>query len=248
MTPAPGRPRRRTSRRPGADGPQAGAGTAAANRRNDGPTITARDDVVRHHLAGLAPEALVLEVGCADVRRFASDGPYGYLATDLRPLASVDFAADAGRLPLADDSVDALVTLEMLEHVPDPGAVVRELSRVLKPGGAIFLSVPSIAPRHDSHDYWRFTAQGLEHLCSPWFDEPEVRVFGGTFEALGYLGAYYSRLALHRLRIPVGQLPRALPVLGAAIDRRSGWATSTEALHTLAFDLLFVGRGRAGTP
>jgi SAM-dependent methyltransferase len=210
--------------------------------------IVRRDDVIRAHLAGLPPDALVVNVGCARVRRFEAECGSRYLATDLRVLDTVDFSSDATRLPLADDSVDTLITLEMLEHVPDPGAVVAELARVLRPGGTVFLSVPSAVPRHDHHDFWRFTAQGLGQLCGPWFDDGEVRVFGGTFETLGYLAAYYVSLLLHVLKVPGRTFRQFFPTLGHAIDRRAGWTTSTTALHTLAFDLLFVARGRPGRP
>ena len=210
--------------------------------------IVRRDDLIRAHLADLPEDALVVNVGCARVRRFESECPSRYLATDLRVLDTVDFSSDATRLPLPDDSVDTLITLEMLEHVPDPRAVVAELGRVLKPGGTLFLSVPSAVPRHDHHDFWRFTAQGLEQLCSPWFDDSEVRVFGGTFETLGYLTAYYVSLLLHVLKVPGRTFRQFFPTVGHAIDRRAGWTTSTTALHTLAFDLLFVARGRSGRP
>jgi SAM-dependent methyltransferase len=140
-----------------------------------------------------------------------------------------------------------LITLEMLEHVPDPAAVVSELARVLKPGGTILLSVPSAVPRHDHHDYWRFTAQGLKHLCDPLFAEGEVMVFGGTFETLGYLVAYYISLLLHVLKVPGKTFRQFFPTIGAVIDRRAGWTTSPSALHTLAFDLLYVGTGAEGS-
>jgi len=205
-----------------------------------------RDDLIREHLAALPPEALVVNVGCARVRRFEDECPGRYLATDLRVLDTVDFASDATRLPLADDSVDVLITLEMLEHVPDPAAVVRELGRVLKPGGTLLLSVPSAVPRHDHYDYWRFTAQGLQALCETSFADGTVEVFGGTFETLGYLAAYYVSLLLHVLRFPGRTFRQFFPSLGRQIDRRAGWTTSTSALHTLAFDLLFVGHGADG--
>ena len=107
----------------------------------------------------------------------------------------MDFASDASRLPLADDSVDLLISLELLEHVPDPrGGGAAELARVLRPGGTVLISVPSAVPRHDHHDFWRFTAQGLDALCETSFDDGRVEVFGGTFETLGYLAAYYVSL------------------------------------------------------
>jgi SAM-dependent methyltransferase len=221
---------------------------AAGRQYGKHGAIVRRDELVKEHLATLAPDALVVNVGCALVRRFESDCTSRYLATDLRVLGNVDFSSDATMLPLADDSVDMLITLEMLEHVPDPRAVVMELARVLKPGGTLLLSVPSTVPRHDHHDYWRFTAQGLAQLCAPMFAEGEVTVFGGTFETLGYLAAYYISLLLHMMKVPGRTFRQFLPTVGHAIDRRAGWTTSTDALHTLAFDLLFIGTGAPGAP
>lgn len=220
--------------------------TSAFREYGKHDAIVRRDDLIREHLARLPADALVVNVGCALVRRFEDDCPARYLATDLRVLDNVDFSSDATRLPLADNSVDMLLTLEMLEHVPDPTAVVRELARVLKPGGTVLLSVPSAVPRHDHHDFWRFTAQGLQQMCDPAFVDGEVVVFGGTFETLGYLAAYYVSLLLHVLKFPGRTFRQFFPTLGHAIDRRAGWTTSTSALHTLAFDLLFVGHGSDG--
>jgi 2-polyprenyl-6-hydroxyphenyl methylase/3-demethylubiquinone-9 3-methyltransferase len=46
-------------------------------------------------------------------------------------------------LPFADDSFEAAMCSEVLEHVKDPGAVVAEISRVLRPGGTFVFSVPN---------------------------------------------------------------------------------------------------------
>jgi SAM-dependent methyltransferase len=53
---------------------------------------------------------------------------------------------DATRLPFADASCDCVVTSEVLEHIPDDAAAVRELVRVLKPGGTFAATVPSWLP------------------------------------------------------------------------------------------------------
>jgi len=50
---------------------------------------------------------------------------------------------DAGQLPLDDGAMDAVVMLDVLEHVPEPDAVLAEAHRVLRPGGVLVLSVPN---------------------------------------------------------------------------------------------------------
>ncbi len=226
----------------GAAGGAGGNGTLSA-RRAGGWTnaIARRDDFIDQKLAGLPEDALVVNVGCGVVRRFESSCPGRFLATDLRVLPNVDFASDASSLPLADGSVDMVLSLELVEHVPEPAAVLREFARVLKPGGTVILSVPSTVPRHDEHDYWRFTAQGLEKLGAASFEHGEVIVFGGTFEALGYLAEYYAALTFHVLHFKGRRVRQIFPTVGYWLDRRSAWSSSRTALHTLAFDLLFVG-------
>lgn len=51
--------------------------------------------------------------------------------------------ADIERLPHPEASFDTVVSCETIEHVPDPALAVRELGRVLKPGGRLFLTTPS---------------------------------------------------------------------------------------------------------
>ena len=201
--------------------------------------IARRDRFIAERIGGLPAGALVLNVGCGTVRRFESV-PSRYLATDLRHLPSVDFVADTTALPVGDGTVDAVVALELIEHVPDPRAALGELRRTVKAGGLVFVSVPSTVPRHDVHDYWRFTAEGLAQLGSEVFGGGDVEVFGGTFETLGTIVQYYLALVLHRVKIPSWTVGRAFPSAGHWLDRHNRWSTSTTDLHTLAFDLLLV--------
>ena len=52
-------------------------------------------------------------------------------------------AGDAQRLPFEDESFDRVLTSEVLEHLPDDAAALREIHRVLKPGGVLAISVPN---------------------------------------------------------------------------------------------------------
>jgi SAM-dependent methyltransferase len=68
-----------------------------------------------------------------------------YLTCDLDPAAdrrSVLLQCDLTCLPLADDSADVIVCSQVLEHVPDDAAAMRELRRVLAPGGIALVNVP----------------------------------------------------------------------------------------------------------
>jgi SAM-dependent methyltransferase len=221
-----------------ADGNRPERPSAAPSTRLNHP-IARRDRFVADQLDELPAGALVVNVGCGTVRRFESERPR-YLATDIRQLPSVDFVSDVTALPLAGGTADAVVALELIEHVPDPRAALEELRRAVKPGGLIIVSVPSTVPRHDVHDYWRFTAEGLAQLGSDVLGVGDVHVFGGTFETIGTIVQYYLALVLHRFRIPSWTVGRVFPSIGYWLDRHNRWSTSATDLHTLAFDLLLV--------
>lgn len=60
--------------------------------------------------------------------------------------ASIVRVGVAGALPFRDGAFDALITTEVIEHVPDERAIIREWARVLKPGGRLILTTP--------HQHW----------------------------------------------------------------------------------------------
>ena len=87
-------------------------------------------------------------------------------------------------LPLPDASVDGLLCEVVLEHVPDSAAAIRELHRVLKPGGRIYLTLPFLWPYHASpHDYRRWTSSGVERDLRG-FEPLRVGLAGGPTTAL----------------------------------------------------------------
>lgn len=98
---------------------------------------------------------------------------------DMFPYASVNMTADIKQLPLRNDSVDYIVNIAVLEHVPDPAMVVQEILRVLRPGGQIYCYFPFIQGFHASpDDYTRVTKPGLKHLFRD-FEIIELRPEGG---------------------------------------------------------------------
>ena len=95
----------------------------------------------------------------------------GYITLDFPPtnaryLQRPDVFGDARHLPFPDASFEQIFLLEVLEHIPEPSHVPREIKRCLKQGGLLFLSTPCLYPLHDEpHDFQRFTRHGLR-CCS----------------------------------------------------------------------------------
>jgi len=76
-----------------------------------------------------------------------------------------DLQASVTALPFRARSFDAAICSEVVEHVEDDRAAVRELARVLVPGGVLFISVPAIpAPYDPAHLREGYTRERLEAL------------------------------------------------------------------------------------
>jgi SAM-dependent methyltransferase len=91
---------------------------------------------------------------------------------------STDVLAVAERLPFADDTFDAVMSLNVLEHVKDPFQAARELMRVLKPGGELMCVAPFLQPLHGyPHHYYNMTRQGIDNLFAP-LSERRIEIYG----------------------------------------------------------------------
>jgi 2-polyprenyl-3-methyl-5-hydroxy-6-metoxy-1,4-benzoquinol methylase len=98
----------------------------------------------------------------------------GTLVTRLQRRFSAATRASATSLPFPSGSVDFVVSSECVEHTSDPRAAIREMLRVLKPGGLLFVTTPNLV--------WRWSVglaeilrirqfEGLEN----WLSRPAVR-------------------------------------------------------------------------
>ena len=96
-----------------------------------------------------------------------------YVAVDLQmtPLVNVGAAAEA--LPFRDAQFDFVICTQVFEYLPDPGLATAEIKRVLRKGGILFLSAPSVFLRDNDKEYWRFLPESLRHLLRE-FETVEV--------------------------------------------------------------------------
>ncbi|MFV1977181.1 MAG: class I SAM-dependent methyltransferase [Candidatus Scalindua sp.] len=88
-----------------------------------------------------------------------------YPITNQRYTNAPDIYGDACALPVADESVDVVLLLEVLEHIGDDSKAINSVKNALKRGGQLYLSLPFMYPIHDApYDYKRFTIYGIRHI------------------------------------------------------------------------------------
>jgi ubiquinone/menaquinone biosynthesis C-methylase UbiE len=122
-------------------------------------------------LLSLLPEhsPLVLVIGGGTigngVEAIYSDRRVRVVAFDIYRSPVIQFIADAHQIPLADESVDAVVIQAVLEHVLDPDRVVEEIERVLRRRGLVYAETPFLQQVHaGAYDFVRYTGSGHRYL------------------------------------------------------------------------------------
>lgn len=114
-----------------------------------------------------------------------------FINVDIYPFPEVDIVSDATKLPFKDGSIDAAVSESLFEHVPDAHEIAREMVRVVRPGGYIYVSAPFIHPYHTSpDDFNRWTLSGLKHMFRD-LEIVEAGVRSGPWSALLLFLAYW---------------------------------------------------------
>jgi len=148
----------------------------------------------------------VVELGCGPARRHPEA-----VTVDALDFDGVDVVGDVFAVlkAIPDGSVDAVHSYHFLEHVEPLGGVVRELARVLKPGGLLHTVVPHFSNPYFYSDYTHRQAFGL-YSFSYLADDPLFRRRVPRYQVdtglvledvqLGFKAAkpFYIRYALRR--------------------------------------------------
>jgi len=205
-----------------------------------------RDPWVKAQAAALKPGSWVLDAGAGSCKyrpyfshcRYETQDFCQYQGTLLQYAKKIDHVCDILSIPLPDQCLDAILCTEVIEHVTDPMAVLNEFSRLLKPGGKLWLTSPLLSYMHMEpfHYYGGFTRYWYAHwLPKHGFAVDSIIPVGGPGRsAVVYVQAFYqvwgtsekklkgplwlaSRLARALAKIPAHWLlPRLLP-------RMDGW-------------------------
>lgn len=158
----------------------------------------------------------------------------------------VDYEADlSDLLPFADGMFDTIILSDVLEHVPRPEHLWREMARVLAPGGSVLANVPFMYGVHEApHDYFRYTEYALRRFAQQVGLEVEVLVpVGASLHVLADL------LAKHFARLPLAGAALAIAAQGlVALIDRSRWgqriAQRTGARFPLGYFMVAVQRAK----
>ena len=139
-------------------------------------------------------------------------------------LSGAVLEADLGELPFADATFDAAVLGEVLEHVDDDRGALTELTRVLRPGGVLAVSVPANPALYGPSDEWaghvrRYTRPALIEACtSAGFTVHRCLGWGFPFSRLYHRHVYERYLDRHGPARLGGRHRPLVAVVGALLQ------------------------------
>lgn len=203
----------------------------------------------------------LIDLGCGKAplflkyRYFASSVTCVDWGNTLHKNENLDVECDLSkRLPFDNASFDTVILSDVLEHLPEPDSLWRELARILAPGGRLLMNVPYFYPLHEvPFDFYRYSRFALERFArESGFEIIELQPLGGSPEV------FTDILAKHIQFIPIiGRLmARSIQALALAFVRTTlGRRLSTRSAEYYPFGYAMVAercadicaRGTGGT-
>jgi len=225
-----------------------------------------RDKWIAKQAATLPAGSKVLDVGAGSAPYRTLFAHCCYKTQDFSQLrddqlrnggyAPIDFVSDARCIPVPDGSFDAVVCTEVLEHVPDPIAVVREFGRIVGPGGRLILTAPLGSGIHQEpfHFYGGYTPFWYERFLSEaGFDTITVAPNDGTFRHIAQETIRFARMSMpFRFGAPwyvsVLWLPFWLPLaavlaVGVPLAAKFLDRFDPECRHTVGYHVTAIRKG-----
>lgn len=111
-----------------------------------------------------------------------------WITINISEEAKPDIIGSIYETGIESSSVDAVICTEVFEHLADPFAAIKEIERILKPGGIFIGSTPFLFKIHgDPDDYFRYTKSALENVLLKNFFKVEIFSMGGGIGTAGMI-------------------------------------------------------------
>lgn len=130
-----------------------------------------------------------------DFAQYTGEGDGLGLQTGSWDQTRLDLVCDIADIPVEDNSFDAVMCIEVLEHVPDPINALRELTRIIRPGGTIIITAPFSSLTH-------FAPYFYQTGYSRYFYEYWLEKLGYSIEDMQWNGNYFEFMAQELRRLP----------------------------------------------
>lgn len=207
-----------------------------------------RREWLRDTLAKVPAGLAVLDAGAGEQRNRSLCGHLHYVSQDFCQydgkgdgrglqttewdVSAIDIVSDIAEIPVSDDKFDVVLCTEVLEHVPDAVAALKELVRVLKPGGIVIITAPfssltHFAPYHFVSGFSRY-----------WYAR-HLSELGCTIKELSANGSWLDYVAQELWR-----LPRVGATYSSAV---LGWMALGFCIPVLALLRLMKGKDSGST-
>ena len=116
-------------------------------------------------------------------------------AIDYDPNIKPDYTWNGKVMPFESNSFNCALGTEVLEHCPEPEIILKEIFRILRPGGIFFFTVPFLWNLHEvPNDEYRYTPFSLErHLRNSGFNNFELKATGGWHASMAQMLGLWIR-------------------------------------------------------
>ena len=112
---------------------------------------------------------------------------HGGKAGGAKEYGAIDYESDISSIPVPDNAFDVVLCTEVLEHTPEPIEAMREIARIVRPGGRLFITAPLGSGLHQLpyHYYGGFTPEWYKHFGAKFgLYVTEITPNGGFFKLL----------------------------------------------------------------
>lgn len=130
-----------------------------------------------------------------DFGQYDGVGDSSGLQTQTWDNSRLDIISDISTIPVKDKSFDAIMCIEVFEHIPHPVDAMREFSRIMKKGGLLILTVPVSSLTH-------FAPYYFYNGFSRYFFEKYLSEFDFEIMELSFNGNWFESLAQEMSRLP----------------------------------------------